>query len=231
MDDQRCLAAILYVLRTGIQWKALPRCLGAPSTVHDRFQEWREAGVFTRAWKDALRTLDRGGGIDWEWQSMDGGMTKAPLGGEATGPNPTDRGKLGVKRSVLTDGRGIPLAVVAAPANVHDMRLVAETLDARLRAPPPGIRCNLCMDRGYDFPQVEDLVRASRFRPHIRSRGEEVRRCRVGESPRRWVVERTLSWLNRCRRLLVRREKKVENYLAFLHLACARLVYRAADSL
>jgi putative transposase len=162
---------------------------------------------------------------------MDGGMTKAPLGGEATGPNPTDRGKLGVKRSVLTDGRGIPLAVVAAPANVHDMRLVAETLDARLRAPPPGIRCNLCMDRGNDFPRVEDLVRASRFRPHIRSRGEEVRRCRVGESPHRWVVKRTLSWLNRCRRLLVRWEKKVENYLAFLHLACARLVYRAADSL
>lgn len=231
MDDERCLAAIVYVLRTGIQWKALPRCLGAPSTVHDRFQEWREAGVFTAAWKDALRTLDRGGGIDWEWQSMDGGMTKAPLGGPGTGPNPTDRGKLGVKRSVLTDGGGIPLAVVAAPANVNDMRLVAETLDARLRASPPGMRCNLCMDRGYDFPAVEDLVRASRFRPHIRSRGEEERKRRAGESPHRWVVERTLSWLNRCRRLLVRWEKKIENYLAFLHLACARLVYRAADSL
>jgi putative transposase len=231
VDDRQCLTAIAYILRTGIQWGALPRSLGAKSTVYDRFREWCAAGIFTQAWKDALRSLDRAGGIDWEWQSMDGGMTKAPLGGEATGPNPTDRGKLGVKRSLLVNGRGTPLAVAVAPANVHDMRLVAETLDARLRAPPPPLRPNLCLDRGYDYPEIYDLVRASRFRPHIRSRREEVRRCRAGEAPRRWVVERTLSWLNRCRRILVRWDKKVEHYLAFLHLACARLIFRTADSL
>lgn len=114
---------------------------------------------------------------------MDGTMTKAPLGGEATGPNPTDRGELGVKRSLLVDGDGTPLAVAAA-ANTHEMKLVAETFDTRLRAAPKGVRSNLCMDRGYDFPVTEEPVRACRFRPHIRSRGEVVYHRRSGEVPR-----------------------------------------------
>ncbi len=81
-DDRRCMEAILYVLRTGIQWKALPRSMGAASTVHDRFQEWRVAGVFEKLWVDALGLYDEKIGLDWKWQSMDGAMTKAPLGGE-----------------------------------------------------------------------------------------------------------------------------------------------------
>jgi len=227
-DARRCLEAILYLLRTGVPWKALPRCLGAPSTVHDRFQEWRAAGVFERAWRRSIQLLDRQGRIDWEWQALDGSMNKAPLGGEATGPNPTDRGKLGAKRSLLVDGHGFPLAIVTAPANTHDLKLVAQTLDARIRRPPRGVHANLCMDRGYDAGWVHDLVRACRFVPHIRSRGEEVRRRRWGERPRRWPVERTFGWLNRCRRLLVRWERKVENHLGFLHLGIARLLFRSA---
>jgi putative transposase len=231
MDDRRCPTAILYLLRTGIPWGALPRSLGAKSTVYDRFREWCAVGLFTKAWTRGLAELDRSGRIEWDWQAMDGAMTKAPLGGEATGPDPTDRAKLGVKRSLLTDGRGTPLAVVAAGANVNDWRLVAETLDARLRAAPRNLRANLCLDRGYDIPGVEDLVRASGFRPHIRSRNEEVRRRRRGHRPRRWPVEWSFAWLNRCRRLLVRWEKKLETYLGFVHLACARLTYRTADIL
>jgi putative transposase len=225
------MEAILYLLRTGVPWKALPRCLGASSTVHDRFQQWRSAGVFEKAWRRALQLLDRQGDIDWTWQSMDGSMNKAPLGGEATGPNPTDRGKLGVKRSLLVDGKGHPLAVVAAPANTNDMKLVAETLDARMRQSPRGVRTNLCLDRGYDYPATKELVVACRFVPHIRSRGEEVRRRRRGERPRRWPVERTFGWLNRCRRLVIRWEKKLDNHLGFLHLAIARLLFRSVRGL
>lgn len=81
MDDRKAMNAIYYVLRTGIQWKALPRSLGAPSTVHDRFQEWREAGFFERLWKEALLEYDMRKGINWEWQALDGASTKAPLGG------------------------------------------------------------------------------------------------------------------------------------------------------
>ncbi len=63
------------------QWKALPRCFGAASTVHDRFQEWRKAGVFEKLWQAGLAEYDEQLGLEWEWQAMDGAMTKAPLGG------------------------------------------------------------------------------------------------------------------------------------------------------
>lgn len=93
MDDRQAMTAIFYLLRTGCQWSALPRSLGAKSTVHDRFQEWQQARVFEKLWRAGLLEYDLAIGLDFEWQSMDGAMTKAPLGGEATGPNPTDRGK------------------------------------------------------------------------------------------------------------------------------------------
>ena len=82
MPNRQAMDAIFYVLRTGCQWKALPRGLGAASTVHDRFQEWREAGVFERLWQVGLQAYDELEGIEWEWQAMDGAMTKAPLGGK-----------------------------------------------------------------------------------------------------------------------------------------------------
>jgi putative transposase len=82
MEDRHAMTAILYVLRTGCQWKALPRSLGAASTVHDRFQQWREAKVFERLWQAGLLAYDELKGLEWEWQAMDGAMTKAPLGGK-----------------------------------------------------------------------------------------------------------------------------------------------------
>jgi putative transposase len=82
MNDKKAMSAIFYVLRTGCQWNALPRSLGASSTVHDRFQEWREAGVFNRMWIDGLSLYDKNNRIDWKWQAMDGVITKAPLGGK-----------------------------------------------------------------------------------------------------------------------------------------------------
>jgi putative transposase len=85
MDDRQAMTAILYVLRTGCQWKALPRSLGAPSTVHDRFQVWRAACVFERLWQAGLLLYDELKGLEWEWQAMDGAMSKAPLGGEKGG--------------------------------------------------------------------------------------------------------------------------------------------------
>jgi putative transposase len=88
MNDRKAMSAIFYVLRTGCQWNALPRSLGASSTVvYDRFQEWRKAGVFKRMWMiDGLLSIyDKKIGIDWKWQAMDGVITKAPLGGKRYG--------------------------------------------------------------------------------------------------------------------------------------------------
>jgi putative transposase len=88
MDDRQAMNAILYVLRTGCQWKMLPRSLGAPSTVHDRFQKWRDAGVFQRLWKQGLTEYDAKKGLNWRWQAIDTAMTKAPLGGKRHRPKP-----------------------------------------------------------------------------------------------------------------------------------------------
>jgi putative transposase len=82
MDDRKAMTAIFYIARTGCQWKALPRSLGASSTVHDRFQQWRKDGIFKQMWIDSLKLYDKKIGIDWKWQSMDGAITKAPLGGK-----------------------------------------------------------------------------------------------------------------------------------------------------
>ena len=88
-DDRKCLNGILFVLRTGCQWNALNATSICPSsTAHDRFQEWVEAGVFGELWKAGLLEYDKVKGIDWSWQSMDGAMTKAPLGGEKSRAEP-----------------------------------------------------------------------------------------------------------------------------------------------
>ena len=94
MDDRLAANAIFYVLRTGCQWKALPRSLGASSTVHDRFQEWRRAKVFQRLWVEGLVEYDAVKKLDWKWQVMDGAITKAPLGGKKHRPQPNRQAKI-----------------------------------------------------------------------------------------------------------------------------------------
>ena len=230
---RRMMTAIFYVLRTGCQWKAIPRSLGAPSTVHDRFQEWREAGVFRQLWVAGLLEYDELKGLDWEWQAMDGAMTKAPLGGEKTGRNPTDRGKSGTKRSLLVEGHWIPIGVAVEGANRHDMKMAEATLEATVvERPEPTAEQpqHLCLDKGYDYPQIRDLAAQWGYTAHIRTRGEESQaKERIpGYRARRWVVERTHSWMNRFRRVLIRWEKDVENYLGMLHFACAWITFRAA---
>jgi len=182
----------------------------------------------------ASRKYDKKKGLDWEWQAMDGAMTKAPLGGKGTGPNPTDRVKSGTKQSLLTEGNGIPLAVAVDGANRHDMKLVEATLKAMVierSEPLEGKTQNMSMDKGYDYPEVRELVAAWGYTAHIRARGEEAaaKKQIPGSGARRWVVERTHSWLNRFRRLLICWEKKVENCLAMLHFACAWITFKAAE--
>lgn len=235
VDSRRVMDGIFYRLRTGCQWKAIPRSLVAGSTAHDYFQAWEAAGVFYRLWHEALKRYDDQVGIEWLWQALDGAMTKAPLGGEATGRNPTDRGKQGVKRSLLSDGRGVPLAVAVEGANRHDMKLVGPTLyQIAIARPAPTEEQpqNLSMDKGYDYEPVRELLEQWGYTAHIRSRGEEKQQKQTvpGYRARRWVVERSHSWLNRFRALLIRWEKQVDNYLALLHLACAFITLRAVST-
>ncbi len=157
------------------------------------------------------------------------------MGGK-TGPNPTDRGKSGVKRSVLTDAQGIPVGLAVDGAHRHDMKLVRTTVDSvpvQRPAPSPEQPQGLCLDKGYDFDEVRQTMQEFGFTAHIRSRGEEAQAIKreAGFKARRWVVERIHSWMNRFRRILIRWDKSADNYIAFLHFACALIAFRAAGLL
>ena len=148
------LDALIFRLRSGCQWNQLPKEFPDDSTVHRRFQRWRALGLFDRVWATLVEHCDALDEVQWEWQAADGAMGKARLGGDQIGPNPTDRAKPGTKRSILVDGQGGPLSIVAAGANVHDTKLLRATLEAIIvERPVPTEQKpqNLCLDKGYDM--------------------------------------------------------------------------------
>ncbi len=171
-----------------------------------------------------------------------------------TGNNPTaDRSKIGTKRHILTDKKGIPLsAVISSSASTHDIKLVTDVVDnAVIKRPSPSYKTktgtgkrklqHLCLDKEYNSESEEQELIKRGYVIHIppkRKRGEKdkeeqeakvtVQHCsnRKKYSAKRWVVERTNSWHNRFRKLLTRYEKKVENYLGLVQLSCCMIIYR-----
>jgi putative transposase len=136
---------------------------------------------------------------------------------------------------VLTEGKGIPIAIVVAGANRNDMKLLADTLEAVVIERPTPTSAepqHLCADKGYDYAVCREEAAAHGYVPHIRARGEEqqAKRDHPGYRPRRWVVEVCHSWLNRFRKILVRFEKLADTHRALLQFACAYVAFRRAGS-
>lgn len=131
------------------------------------------------------------------------------------------------------EGGGVPVGFAVAGANKNDFKLFAETI-LSIPVPRPEPSCeapqHLCLDKGYDYEEVRALAAALGLVAHIRSRGEEAQATihAPGQKARRWVVERTHSWMNRLRSLLIRWAKKERNYRAMLHFVCGLISYRAA---
>src|SRR5215210_999202 len=182
-------------------------------------------------------------GLRWEWQSMDSKKScAAPLGGEKTAKNPTDRGKLGAKIHLLVDQRGAPLNVVLTGANRHDKIAAIELIvSVAKKRPAHKEEQHLCADKAYDATDVREFVASAGYTPHIkvnpRTKGTERSSDeRPTEEPssekvhpaRRWVVERTISWLNKRRGVRTRWSKKAENWLALVQLTCAHVLLNLA---
>ena len=234
-DLRRVLDGVIFRLRSGCQWNQLPERFGSDSTVHGWFQRFAADGVLEQIWACLVEACDELGAVCWEWQAVDGVMGKSRFCGGARGPNPTDRAKMGTKKSVLVDQQGGPLGVAIAGANIHDTKLLAATIDAVVIDRPDPVEQiqNLCLDKGYDNPTGAAACAAGGYVPHIRRIGEE-KLDGWGQKThpaRRWVVERTIAWLQRCRALLIRYDKKSQNYLGLIQLACALLWYRRLDRL
>jgi transposase len=142
-----------------------------------------------------------------------------------------------VKRSLLTEAAGVPVGLAVAGANCVDFKLARPTIDSvPVARPEPGESGpqGMCLDRGYDYLEVWELLEEFGFTAHVAIRdgggttnSQPVKR-KARHKARRWVVERTHSWMNRFRGILIRWNKKPENYLALLHLVCAAITYRCA---
>jgi transposase len=137
LDDHKVLTGILFVLKTGISWEELPCELGCGCgmTCLNRLKEWHRAGVWKRLHQLSLSELRQTDQIDWSRATADAAFARALGGGADTGPNPTDRGKLGSKHHVLTDAQGVPLAIHATAANVNEVTQLVPLVDA---VPPVG---------------------------------------------------------------------------------------------
>jgi len=127
----------------------------------------------------------------------------------------------------------VPIGLAVDGANRHDMKLVRATLESLVaERPEPSAEepQGMCLDKGYDYAEVREILTEFGFTAHIKARGVEAQelKAEAGKRARRWVVERSHSWMNRFRRILVRWDKKPENYLALLHFACGLIAFRAA---
>lgn len=155
------------------------------------------------------------------------GERRGGRGGTKTGKNPTDRGKPGTKRHLVVERHGIPLAVVISAANVHDIRMLEETIDAiepikGRRGRPRKRPTKLHADKAYGSREKRQALRRRGITPRIARKGLESSE-KLGRH--RWVVERTHAWLNRYRRLKIRYERTAEIHLAFLQLGCALICW------
>jgi transposase len=224
VDDRAALTGIMFGLRTGIPWKYLPLELGCGSgmTCCRRLHECMEAGVWQRVHEAILRRLREHDQILWDRASIDAASVPAPFGGEHTGRNPTDRAKLGCKHQVVVDQRGLPLAACISGVQVHDSRLLVPLVEAipavgglsgRARKRPGRLHA----DRAYASRAHQAWLRGHGIAARIARYGVESRE-RLGRW--RWVVERTLGWLHRFRRLRIRHERRTDIHQVFLSLAC-----------
>lgn len=217
---EHVIAALVH--GSGYERIATPGC--SDRTIRRRLQEWAELGVAEQVHELALQAYQRMIGLDLEDLAVDGCLTKAPAGGEVAGRSPVDRGKQGLKRSVLTEGAGIPLHLVPAGANRHDAPLLPATLAgldkvAALTDEEPG---SLHLDQGYAGAPTRALLDGLGLNGVIARKGMPAPR----QAGSRWTVERTHSWMNgygKLRRCTEKRRVIVEFYL---FLAPALVVLR-----
>jgi transposase len=233
IDDRAALTGILFVLKSGIPWEYLPHELGCGCGMicWCRLHKWMLAGVWQPIHEAILRWLREHDQIMWDRAYVDAASVPAPAGGEHTGRNPTDPGKLGSKHHLLVDERRLHLVAQISGTQVHDSRLLI-----RLVQSIPAIK--ELAGRACKRPGKLHADRAYASRAHrawLRSRGIAARVERYGVESRegpgwwRWVVERTLGWLHRFRRLRIRYERRADIHQPFLSLACSLIYWRYVE--
>jgi transposase len=223
IDDTVVFDKLVEALVFGCGYERLGDATCSATTMRRRRDEWIALGVFDRLRLACVDAYDKMIGLDLVDVAVDGCITKAPCGGECAGRSPVDRAKGGLKRSQLSDGAGIPMATVSAPANTVDHALLGQTLDALKDFSPLPAEATVHLDAGYDYRPCREALDERGLLGQVASRGTPAP-IQVGK---RWVVERTHAWLNdfgKLRRCTERRKDCVDAYLA---LAAAIVTVRA----
>jgi transposase len=230
VDRRKVLTGIIFVLKTGISWDDLPAELGwgCGRTCRETLVAWWRAGIWQQLHEVLMAELQGAGLIDWSRALIDSAASKAPEGGEMTGPNPTDRRKKGSKHHVITAAAGVPLAATLTGANRHDSTQMIPLVDAippiRGRRGRPRRRPErLQGDRAYDSEPGREELRRRGIAPELARRNTP---HGSGLGTTRWFVERTLSWLHQFGRLRIRWDRQPEIQQAWMSLACALICLR-----
>jgi transposase len=230
IDDRKALTGIRFVLNTGTPWEDLPAEMdcGCGMTCGRRLRDGHRHGVWFRLHQVLLAKLDGADPIDWSRAAVGSTLARAFGGVEESGPNPTDRGRPGVKQHVPVDAHGIPTAGDATPANVPEIKALLPLVDRNgplsESGAPPHRPNALYADRAYDPEPHRQKLRERGIEPKLARRRTE-HGSKLGVY--RWVAERTISWLHGFRKLRFVTEKPQEMQFAFLDLALALICFRS----
>jgi transposase len=222
ISDRIIFEKLIQVLRFGCSYQSIADCACGATTIRERRDEWIRLGIFAKLKAIARDSYDRIVGLVLEELAVDGCIAKAPGGGQCAGRSPVDRGKLGMKRSLLVDGSGIPLGRVLAPANRHDSPLLAPTLDKLDGIGPLPERITVHLDAGYDSQKTRDELESRSLKGEIAHKGDKA----PIQAGQRWHVERTNSWHNNFNKLQRCYERNEEVIDAFFDLADAIITVR-----
>jgi Putative transposase of IS4/5 family (DUF4096)/Transposase DDE domain len=225
ITDRVVFEHIVAALVHGSGYERVASAACSDSTIRRRLTDWAAVGIAEQIHAAALDAYDRIVGLDLSDVSADGCTTKAPCGGDKAGPSPVDRRKGGLKRSIATEGAGVPLGIVSAGANRHDSPLLGPTLAAATAQVGPSWPDSVTvhLDAGYDSGVTRTLLDGLGLHGEIARKGVPAP-VQVGK---RWVCERTHSWMNgygelrRC----TDRDAKIVDF--FLYLAAAFVTVRA----
>lgn len=229
-SDRDCFEVILVRLVTGCSWEDAERLCAnkvSDTTARARRDEWIEAGIFSALVAEAIAAYDKIIGLDLTEVAVDGSLHKSPAGGEGTGKNPTDRGKLGWKWSILTDRNGIPVGVAVDGANRNDSVMLAPTLDDVAAQGLLGDIETIWLDRGYDSTATRERLGTRNITDAViakkRKRGEGTEKVSQPMGLR-WPVERTNSWLSNFGQLRRNTDRRTAHRLAQFALAVVFLL-------
>lgn len=224
LPSRQVLEGVFYVLKTGIQWKYLPGEFGAPSTIHGRFRSWTKEGVFEKIMEKAKKFYLQSNHKNFNWYAEDTCSCKAPFAIEG-GRNPTDRGKRGMKKSIIVDFNGAPLAVSVGPANHHDSKFLGKTIENLPDVNSDTLKI-LAADSAFDS---KCLRKYCKERNIVLLAATNLRRNKKKKKYKpscRWIVERTFGWLSWYRGLKICWTKTTESFLAFLIIAASVQLFR-----